>query len=104
MIPTTNFTAAGMLTWSAESVAYYPLDSVLPTTPSITNGLSPAAVWPNDLWGTDDNDGYVYRITNLAGVTAAQGPSIIADACLRHRHTVRGRIRDRPRQQRLGGR
>ncbi|MGA2393896.1 MAG: hypothetical protein ABSH03_11200, partial [Candidatus Lustribacter sp.] len=67
MLPLTNFTAGALLQWSMSAI----------------NNNDGGPEWasellgsPGGLWVTDDEDGNVYQIANLSGVSAAQGPSI----------------------------
>jgi streptogramin lyase len=63
MLPLTNFSSGALLQWSIAAV-------------DNDEEVDYMVGSPGGLWATDDDDGNVYQISNLSGVSAAQGPSI----------------------------
>jgi len=61
--PIANFTTGAVLEWSVASAFS---DQYIYTLLSTPGGL----------WATNDDDGYVYRISNLTGLSASQGPQV----------------------------
>lgn len=63
MVPLTNFNPDAALQWSISAIDDgESIDFLIGS--------------PGGLWATDDEDGNVYQIANLSGVSAAQGPSV----------------------------
>jgi streptogramin lyase len=63
MLPLTNFSGGALLQWSLAAI-------------NNDEDIQYLIGSPGGLWATDDEDGNVYQIANLSGVSAAQGPSI----------------------------